>query len=517
MTTLEVELAQLEYAQLVRALAEEELAYMFRHTLTQETAYDSLLVKKRHEIHRRVAEGYEHIYADRLAEYIAVLAYHYAQAGDDAKTMEYSLQAADAAMRVFAYPEALGHYTRGLDAFRRLPDTQEYRRRRVDAVFWYIEAAWGTSDPRELLHVVSEAETLARSLEKPDGTTGDPLLLVRIHQQLTGLYIARGEYQEVIRYARLGLDEASELEHKTLADKTSEAPHAAQLGIALMAQGHFADAVPFLSRAIALAEETPNRWEWFDAVGSLGITLVMQGHVAAGLAETERALARLQATNNQVGTTHCQALLLVMNLERGDISGLLEQSERAVAAAAKTGVPLFESLGLGFKSLAQSRLGQHPDAQETMKASRAIAAQLGGQFLMWDWLAAVEAELAHNAGRMEDAIALAERTVAISNSIGGIFSAGWARRVWADALAASVPPQWEDAQIHLATSCELFESGGALLEAARTHVAWGQMLRTWGKAEEARAHFVKAAAQFQTSGLMDELGRTQELIDSLSA
>src|SRR4029078_6367967 len=109
------------------------------------------------------------------------------------------------------------------------------RQRRVDAMFWYIEVAWGTSDPRELLGFVSEAEALASSLEKPDGSLGDPLRLVRIHQQLTGLYVARGEYQEVIRYARLGLDEASELE-----DKTPEGPHAAQLGIALMAQGHFA-------------------------------------------------------------------------------------------------------------------------------------------------------------------------------------------------------------------------------------------------------------------------------------
>src|SRR5438128_5221350 len=127
MNTLTVQLAQLENAQLVRALAEEELAYLFKHALTQETAYDSLLVKKRREIHRRVAEGYEQLYVDRLAEYIVVLAYHYAHAGDDAKTIEYSLQAAEAAMRVFAYPEALGHFTQGLEALRRLPDTQEHR------------------------------------------------------------------------------------------------------------------------------------------------------------------------------------------------------------------------------------------------------------------------------------------------------------------------------------------------------------------------------------------------------
>ncbi len=52
MESLPAQLAQLENAQLVRRLADEDLAYVFKHTLTQETAYESLLVKKRRAIHR---------------------------------------------------------------------------------------------------------------------------------------------------------------------------------------------------------------------------------------------------------------------------------------------------------------------------------------------------------------------------------------------------------------------------------------------------------------------------------
>src|SRR6478736_5967325 len=102
---LAAEMAQLIDAQLIRALAEEELTYLFKHALTQATVYDSLLVKKRRAIHYRVAEVIARLNGAQLDEYAALLAYHYAEAADDAKTVAYSLRAAQVSMRVYAYPE----------------------------------------------------------------------------------------------------------------------------------------------------------------------------------------------------------------------------------------------------------------------------------------------------------------------------------------------------------------------------------------------------------------------------
>ncbi len=65
MESLPTQLAQLESAQFVRRLADEEFAYLFKHTLTQEVAYQSLLLKTRREIHREVAAAYERLDADQ--------------------------------------------------------------------------------------------------------------------------------------------------------------------------------------------------------------------------------------------------------------------------------------------------------------------------------------------------------------------------------------------------------------------------------------------------------------------
>lgn len=116
---LESHLAQLESSQLIRRLQEEEPAYLFKHNLTQETAYQSLLVKKRREIHRRVARALEDLFPARLDENAAMLAQHYVEAGDDAKTLEYALRAGDVAARTYANVEAFANYTLALKVAKR--------------------------------------------------------------------------------------------------------------------------------------------------------------------------------------------------------------------------------------------------------------------------------------------------------------------------------------------------------------------------------------------------------------
>jgi predicted ATPase len=113
-------LTELESAQLIRRADDPDLAYLFKHTLSQETAYASLLLRKRREVHRRVAQSIERLYADRLDDYAALLARHYAEVGDDAKTLEYATRAGDAAMRIYANAEAVTHYSLALEVAPRV-------------------------------------------------------------------------------------------------------------------------------------------------------------------------------------------------------------------------------------------------------------------------------------------------------------------------------------------------------------------------------------------------------------
>jgi predicted ATPase len=84
-----------------------ELEYIFKHALTQEVAYKSLLLKRRKEIHEKIGSAIEELYSQRLEEFYEVLAYHATAAGQKERAMEFLMRAAKRAHRVAAHREEI--------------------------------------------------------------------------------------------------------------------------------------------------------------------------------------------------------------------------------------------------------------------------------------------------------------------------------------------------------------------------------------------------------------------------
>jgi class 3 adenylate cyclase/tetratricopeptide (TPR) repeat protein len=109
------ELATLQRQELIRELARlPELEYSFRHTLTRDAAYSSILRRQRTHFHRQVGEAMERLYQEGVREHAAELAHHFAEGQDDARALRYSAMAGEEAARVFANTEAVQHYRRAL-------------------------------------------------------------------------------------------------------------------------------------------------------------------------------------------------------------------------------------------------------------------------------------------------------------------------------------------------------------------------------------------------------------------
>ncbi len=96
-----------------------ELAYMFKHALTHDVAYDSLLRQRRRHLHRRVGEVIEELYAERLPEFYETLAWHYGQGEVWPKAVEYRLKAAGQARSRFAYAEAARYCEEAINILER--------------------------------------------------------------------------------------------------------------------------------------------------------------------------------------------------------------------------------------------------------------------------------------------------------------------------------------------------------------------------------------------------------------
>jgi len=84
-----------------------DIEYSFKHALTQEVAFGSVLNERRKELHRRTAAAIESLYAERLEDRYTELAHHYGRAGDAAKAVQYMGLVGEQALQRSAYPEAL--------------------------------------------------------------------------------------------------------------------------------------------------------------------------------------------------------------------------------------------------------------------------------------------------------------------------------------------------------------------------------------------------------------------------
>ncbi|HEY3066629.1 MAG TPA: hypothetical protein VGL09_12605, partial [Methylomirabilota bacterium] len=112
---LVAELHMLERHELmVEEKPEPDLAYLFKHVITQETAYSLLPFAQRRELHRTVAGWIERREGDDLAPFYPLLAYHWGRAEDRGKTIDYLELAGEQALRQSAYQEAVGFFTEAL-------------------------------------------------------------------------------------------------------------------------------------------------------------------------------------------------------------------------------------------------------------------------------------------------------------------------------------------------------------------------------------------------------------------
>jgi class 3 adenylate cyclase/tetratricopeptide (TPR) repeat protein len=108
-----------------------ELEYIFKHALTQEVAYNSLLQKKRKEIHERIGRAIEELYPDRLEEYYELLAYHYGRSDKKEKALGYLDLANRKAAQVNAMQEAKAYFDEAMKSLDTLPDTEDNRQWRI--------------------------------------------------------------------------------------------------------------------------------------------------------------------------------------------------------------------------------------------------------------------------------------------------------------------------------------------------------------------------------------------------
>lgn len=118
---LDSNLSMLMVENLIREKTENpELEYFFYHDLIRDAAYETILLKHREQLHRKVGEAIEIIFCDQIERFYGLLSYHFAKASQWNKAQKYLIKAGDQANRIASDSEALSYYKKAMSAHEQL-------------------------------------------------------------------------------------------------------------------------------------------------------------------------------------------------------------------------------------------------------------------------------------------------------------------------------------------------------------------------------------------------------------
>lgn len=251
-----------------------QTVYLFRHNITQEVVYNTLLATQQRELHRAVARVLE----TAQPEAVEPLAYHFGRGDVHFKTLFYLDKAAQKAQRAYANETALNYYAQAL----LLEDLWEWRKGQI-----------------EVLHILGRREEELAALQALEASQNAPAYEVAY---LWGQY-----YEAVSDYgqAQAAIERALGAA-RDRASRINEANCLAYLGLIARRQGDYERAKDWYGQALALFQRdtaySPEEATTFaQAFNGLGIVQRQQGEFDAARASYEQALALSRQSGNQKG------------------------------------------------------------------------------------------------------------------------------------------------------------------------------------------------------------------------
>jgi tetratricopeptide (TPR) repeat protein len=160
-------LSTLERLDFIRTRSlQPELEYMFKHPLTQEVVYNSVLKKERQEIHEQIAVVMEKLFQERLPEFYETLAFHFKQGRSTHRAIDYLMKSGEKSLKRYAVEESHQYYREAFELLKDKPEkTKEEERLLIDLIIRWAFVFYYRGDFKGLHDLLATHEKLAESVD----------------------------------------------------------------------------------------------------------------------------------------------------------------------------------------------------------------------------------------------------------------------------------------------------------------------------------------------------------------
>ncbi|MFQ6027931.1 MAG: hypothetical protein ACE5Q6_10605, partial [Dehalococcoidia bacterium] len=338
--------------------------YLFKHVLSQETAYASLLLRRRRELHGRLAECLEQIDPDQVDE----IARHFLEAQEEGRALPYLVASGDRAAKACSLPEAIEYYTRALQGLEATQDLRLVRR-------LYEGLGGALTSANEVQRALEIYRTMHQTAEEH----GDlPMKVSALNKLGFVTALVQGRYLEA--------EQQYLVDSEQLAHSCNDLPGLAELHVIQcylrVPFGEFDEAISHLEEAARIGSELdleePKLFGMTHRANALTyLTNFEEAHQA-----TQEALQAAQELGNRKWEAELLALSSAFyHLRNGDLSAAYQVAEEGQNLAAQIGAPEQEAYGAILLGLIAWLRGEYQSAVSHLEQALEAGHKSGFPFL----------------------------------------------------------------------------------------------------------------------------------------
>jgi class 3 adenylate cyclase/predicted ATPase len=461
------------------------IEYVFKHALTQEVAYDALLIERRRLLHERAGEAFELMYAERLDDHLGELARHYSRSDNISKAVEYLGRAGQQSFQRSAYADAISSLRATTDLLQKLPESPERIQRELLlllAIGAASLAVRGNTAP-EVEAAYSRARELCERL-------GDPPELFPTLWGLWLTHLLRGELGRAYELAEQLLSRAQSARDPALTMRAHLA-----LGNTFLYTGHLLSAREHIELGISLYDPERDRPLTFRYGGTNAGVVVLShasrvlwllGYPDQALERGNEALALAQGLSQPASLAFARVFVGVLHQFRGEVRAAQENSESLIALCAEYGLTNWLAFATIVRGWAMTEQGRKQEGIAQIQEGLANTRATGWSEMYLPYSLSLLAEVFAETGRRDEGLSALTEALAIAEEHGNRHYEAETHRLKGELLLKQDASNTSEAQDCFERAVEIARRQSAKSLELRATMSLARLLANQGRRDEAR-------------------------------